>query len=117
MKKIVNNPSHKTLKVLDMMDCLDYLSELEANEKGTEVICGSSKYKNGEETIKNRLCNLIKQDQYGNQRFTNDCFYRWKDVAAETKDPDVVTFLNHFGDSVNHGKYEDDAFILFDVCW
>ena len=113
----MDKPLHNQLKVINMLDCLDYLSELEAKDTETEYIRGSRRYKNGKVTIKQRLWELITRDQYGNQQFTNDCFYRWTDVTNHTTHADVQTFLKHFGKSVNKGKHEDDDFVLFEVCW
>lgn len=113
----MKKPQSYGLKVINLIECLEYLNEIEAKEKGTECLRGCRTYKNGEVTIERRLWTLIIKDQYGNQKFSNDSFYRWTDIADDTDNPDIQTFLKYFKDAVNEGEYDDENFVLFEVCW
>lgn len=112
----MKKPVTVSLKVLNCMDALSYLSELEAKERGTEYIRGCPEYRDGTKTIKSRLWDMILHDRYGNQQLTNDSFYRWTDPTPYATDPDVLTFIEHFSDSINEPDSED-AYILFEVSW
>ena len=111
----MNQPKCESLKVLPLLESLRYLSELEAYERGTKFIIGCSKYENGETNIQQRLWKIIIQDQYGNQQFTNDSFYRWTDVTPWADHPDVITFMKHYPYAINDTG--ENAFVLFDVSW
>lgn len=114
----MNKPIHRVDKVLDLMDCLQYVSELEAEERGTTYQSGCRTYGDGTETLHRRLYDIVREDCWGNQQFSNDSFYRWV-VGDSQGNADIENFRRLFEDSIN--KEDPDCweydYFLFQVSW
>jgi len=77
----------------------------------------------GREDIFSRLWGEITEDQYGNQRFTNDSFYRVSferhtdnTLALEDKSDDMRQLAEYCKEAINSDS-GGMAFILFEVSW
>lgn len=109
------------LKTIPLLDTLYELQLLEWMEgSGSDIVPQrgqSIKLPDGREDIKHRLWDEIRQDQYGNQRFNNDSFYR---VPFEDGDEDIsddMKILKHYCKEALNREDEYSSFLLFDVCW
>ena len=103
------------LKTVDLLEVLEGLQEIECKSLGIEY--SREPLPDGSEPIFDRLWEIIRQDQYGNQQFCNDSFYRVTfEEDHEDIDPDLITLRDYCREAMNsdEGGLE---FILFFVCW
>jgi len=114
-----------TLKCVELLEVLYELQKMEYDELGLE--CPSQgqyiRLPDGREDIKHRLWDEIIQDQWGNQQFNNDSFYRVPFEATragviytEELSDDMIKLVQHCADALNNDG-AGTAFLLFDVCW
>jgi hypothetical protein len=111
-------PKTESKKVISLLDCLTYLSVLEAHKLGTKYIPGCPTYANGTRALLKRLWEKIIKDQWGSQQFTNDSFYRWI-PNWENPSEDERKFLAEFKGEENSDEedHEEYDYFLFDVSW
>jgi len=119
----------KEYKCIDFLETLYALQQKECEELGIPVPEPGQwlKLPDGREDIFHRLWDKLMQDQWGNQQFTNDCFYR---VPFETYEDgtivnindeddlsdDVKTLLEYTKEALNDGG-DGFVFLLFYVSW
>jgi hypothetical protein len=114
-------PIIRTDKVINLLDAINYISELEAKEKGTKFTKGVRRYADDSTSFHRRFWDQVIEDQHGNQQFSNDSFYRFTCLGiADVEEYGEATdetklFLKHFPDCVN--DLEGNPYILFDVSW
>jgi hypothetical protein len=115
----------QTLKCINYLDVLYALQEQECDELGITKLPPGYAYvlPDGRSGIKERLWDELREDQYGNQQFNNDSFYR----VVFDLDSDGVVYEDYLSDDIKkllhycRDALNDDgagtAFLLFDVCW
>ena len=114
------------LKSVPLMDVLYQLQATECEDLGVEIPQRGQRIKlpDGRDMIDQRLWTEIIQDQYGNQQFNNDSFYRVPfevdrdgNLYEDDYTQDMIKLFNFCkaNNALNDDGYH--AFILFDVCW
>lgn len=111
-----------TLKVVNLLEVLYELQGIECKELGIKNPDRGQHLKlpDGRDGIFQRLWDEVRQDQWGNQQFTNDSFYRvsFEDgddgIYTDDLSDDMKVLLEHCRPALNGDDY---PFILFDVCW
>lgn len=113
------------LKCIVFLDVLREMQKMECDELGLEYPSpGQSRpLPDGRDDIFYRLWEELMQDQWGNQQFNNDSFYRVPfegkeggTVYTEDLSNDMIKLVEYCVDALN----DDGAgtkFLLFDVSW
>lgn len=118
------------LKCINLGDTLDALQAQECKELRVPVPLPGHVARlpeNHGEGIRRRLWREIIADQWGNQQFTNDSFYRVSfeldendEVYEDDLSADMKKLLNYCRPALNLGEPKfiiGDAYLLFDVMW
>lgn len=117
------------LKCINLGDTLDELQEQECNDLDLTVPLPGHAFTlpDGRDGIRRRLWREVISDQWGNQQFTNDSFYRVSfeldendEVYEDDLSEDMKKLLDYCRPALNLGEPAfiiGDAYLLFDVMW
>lgn len=121
----MDKPTTTELNCIDYFDTLYALQKQECTELGIPIPQQGQciALPDGRDDIKRRLHLYLSGDQWGNQRFNNDSFYRVPfeedengEVYEDDLTPDMKLLLNYCKDALNVDVYRA-PFLLFYICW
>ena len=110
---------------INFLDTLYALQEEECKELGIPVPPHGTPIElpDGRESIFHRLWEELMENQWGNQQFCNDSFYRvsfetmeYGTVYEDDLSDDLIKLLEYTRDALNPDG-EGFAFLLFNVSW